>query len=280
MAVIRTAQINIAGVALTSHPIHYLCDTTAELPTSGLKIGDTALTKDTNTLYRAASATTWTSSSIAANSVGNTELRDSAATSVMGRSANTIGDPADIHAADNDTVFGRFANVMAFATVPTAGITDNAVTFAKMQTITTARLLGRNTAGTGNVEQLAIGTGLALSGTTLSTSLIFTKGVAYTDATAVVASTIVAWVAPFSCTVTAIKGYRVGGTGATINAYRGTTATPHRSANLSLTSASTWMDGGAVQNTAYVLGDSLLFGLVTVTGSVTQVNIQLNLTRP
>jgi hypothetical protein len=111
-------------------------------------------------------------------------------------------------------------------------------------------------------------------------TVAFSKTAAFTDPTAVVAATIAAWTAPFACTVTAIKGYRVGGTGATINAYRGTTATQHRAANLSLTSASTWMDGGAVQNTAYASGDSLLLALISAAGSPTQVSIQVNFTRP
>ncbi len=50
----------------------------------------------------------------------------------------------------------------------TANIANNAVTFAKFQQISTARLIGRSTAGTGNVEQIAIGTGLTLTGGTLN----------------------------------------------------------------------------------------------------------------
>lgn len=45
-----------------------------------------------------------------------------------------------------------------------AVIKDDAVTFAKMQNIASDRLLGRATASSGNVEELTIGTGLALSG--------------------------------------------------------------------------------------------------------------------
>jgi hypothetical protein len=45
-----------------------------------------------------------------------------------------------------------------------ATIEANAVTFAKMQTVATDRLLGRDTAGTGNVEQISLGNGLAFTG--------------------------------------------------------------------------------------------------------------------
>jgi hypothetical protein len=48
-------------------------------------------------------------------------------------------------------------------TVP-ATIEANAVTFAKMHTVATDRLLGRDTAGTGNVEQLTVGGGIEFTG--------------------------------------------------------------------------------------------------------------------
>lgn len=47
-------------------------------------------------------------------------------------------------------------------------IANSAVTFSKIQDISTNKLLGRSTAGTGNVEQLSIGSGLTLAGGTLS----------------------------------------------------------------------------------------------------------------
>jgi len=178
MAVKRYAAVDQQNAAFGFHPLHYVCDTTAELPSSGLKLGDTALTKDTNAQYKAASATTWVS--------------------VLSASSATP----------------------------------------------------------------------------------FSKSVTFSDVTTVSPATVVVWQAPYACTLTAMKGYRVGGTGATVNAYRNTTPTNVRSSNLSITSAATWMDGGALQNTAFAVGDSLLFGLVTVTGSVTQVTIQLNFTRP
>lgn len=85
-------------------------------------------------------------------------------------------------------------------------------------------------------------------------------------------------VLPFACTVTAVKGWRVGGTGATINA-RLNGASNHLASALSLTSASTVMDGGAVQNTAYVAGDYLEIMLVSVAGTVTQIGIEVTFER-
>lgn len=60
MAVKRYAQVNLAGVSLAAHPVHYIVDTTGELPNSGLKLGDTALALDTNVQYKAATSSTWT----------------------------------------------------------------------------------------------------------------------------------------------------------------------------------------------------------------------------
>jgi len=92
-----------------------------------------------------------------------------------------------------------------------------------------------------------------------------------------VAINVIVWRAPFACTVTNVRGYRVGGTGATINA-RLNGVSNHLAAALSLTSADVWMDGGAVQNTAYVAGDKLEIMVVTVAGTPTQIAIQVDFT--
>lgn len=56
---------------------------------------------------------------IAANVVTDTKLRDSGACSVIGRSANSSGDPADISASTNGTLLGRLANALSWQTVAT-----------------------------------------------------------------------------------------------------------------------------------------------------------------
>lgn len=93
------------------------------------------------------------------------------------------------------------------------------------------------------------------------------------------ATIVMVWRAPFACTVTNVRGHRKGGTGATINARRNQ-ASDHLSSDLSLTSADAWMDGGAVQNTAYVAGDDLEIEIATVAGSPTEVAVQVDFTRP
>lgn len=93
------------------------------------------------------------------------------------------------------------------------------------------------------------------------------------------ARNVIIWRAPFACTVTNVRGYRVGGTGATVNARRNGVDT-HLASDLSLTSADAWQDGGAVRNTVYAIGDRLELMLVTVTGSPTEVAIQVEFSRP
>ncbi len=92
---------------------------------------------------------------IANNAVTDAKLRDSAALSVIGRSANSAGDPADIAAANDGEVLRRSGTALGFGTVATAGIANDAVTYAKIQNVSTNnRILGRITAGAGDVEEL------------------------------------------------------------------------------------------------------------------------------
>ena len=85
------------------------------------------------------------------------------------------------------------------------------------------------------------------------------------------------WRCVVACTVTNVRGLRQGGTGATVNARKLGGAT-HLASDLSLTSANTWIDGGAVQNTAYAVGDGLQIMLQSVNGAPTEVSIQLDFT--
>ena len=122
----------------------------------------------------------------------------------------------------------------------------------------------------GRLQELAAGDTLNLQGVIISRG-----GTVRSPAGAI---NLIVWRAPFACTVTNVRGYRVGGTGATINARRNG-ASNHLSSALSLTSADTWQDGGAVQNTAYAAGDKMEIMVVTVAGSPTQIAIQVDLTR-
>lgn len=88
---------------------------------------------------------------------------------------------------------------------------------------------------------------------------------------------VLLWQAPEACSVLFIKGQRVGGATATINA-RKNGALAHLSADLSLTPAATWVQSTAIINPNYAVGDSLEMRLVSVTGNPTQIAIIIGFT--
>ena len=91
---------------------------------------------------------------IAANAVSNTKLRDSAALSLIGRSANSVGDPGDIVGAANGVCrVSADGTTLGFGTIVPSAIGD----------VVTARLPGRTTAGTGAAEQITVGSHLNLA---------------------------------------------------------------------------------------------------------------------
>jgi hypothetical protein len=108
---------------------------------------------------------------------------------------------------------------------------------------------------------------LPATATTVSKSLVITAPAG--------AVSYVVWRAPKACTVVAVRGYRVGGTGATINAQRG--VSDLLATDLSLSTASTWLSGPSVQNASFAAGDSLTVAIRSVSGSPTAVTIQVDL---
>lgn len=102
--------------------------------------------------------------------------------------------------------------------------------------------------------------------TTFSRSAVFTSPAA---------TTVVVWRAPKACTVVAVRGYRIGGTGTTINAQRN--SDDLLAVNLSLSTADTWMSGPGVQNEVFAAGDTLKLEIASVSGSPTAVTIQVDL---
>jgi hypothetical protein len=91
------------------------------------------------------------------NAIGDTFLRDSAALSVIGRSVNSTGDPADISAGTDAFVLRRSGTTLGFGLLVTASYTDDSVTFPKVEDIASQTMLGRLTAATGDIEELAEG---------------------------------------------------------------------------------------------------------------------------
>lgn len=105
-------------------------------------------------------------------------------------------------------------SILTANAVTTASITNKAVTYAKIQDVTNARLLGNNSGGAAAPQEITVGTGLLLSGTALSnprttpTYQIFTSGTGATYTTAVGATYI---------KVRAVGGGAAGGGGSAGN---------------------------------------------------------------
>lgn len=96
------------------------------------------------------------SSDLSLNAVSTRlELATRAARSVMGNPSAGTAAPTDIVAANDGEVLRRSGTTIGFGTIATAGIADDAVTYAKIQNVTaTDRLLGRSTAGAGDIEEI------------------------------------------------------------------------------------------------------------------------------
>lgn len=77
-----------------------------------------ALTGDVTTSSGAVATT------IANNAVTDAKLRDSAALSVIGRSANSSGDPADITAGSDGDVLRRSGTAIGFGAIPESSVTN------------------------------------------------------------------------------------------------------------------------------------------------------------
>jgi Collagen triple helix repeat (20 copies) len=118
---------------------------------------DISAATDGQVLRRASSTLGWallTTSNIAANSITDAVLRDSLGTSVIGRSANTTGDPADIQATADGHVLRRAGTTLGFGTLGTASLAPNSVTNGTLADMATGTLKGRVTAATGDPEDL------------------------------------------------------------------------------------------------------------------------------
>jgi hypothetical protein len=106
---------------------------------AGDGVGITALTSDVT-----ASGTGSVAATIADNAVTNPKLRDSAALSVIGRSANSAGDPADIAAGSDHQVLRRSGTELGFGAID----------------------LGQTTAVTGNLPVARLNSGTSASSST------------------------------------------------------------------------------------------------------------------
>jgi len=81
------------------------------------------------------------------NAVTNTKLRDSAAVSVIGRSAGSTGDPADIAASTDGHVLIRTSGTLGFGQIASASIPVNTIPYNRLSNATQTTLLGATGAG-------------------------------------------------------------------------------------------------------------------------------------
>ncbi|MFI6886761.1 hypothetical protein [Streptosporangium canum] len=94
----------------------------------------------------------------------------------------------------------------------------------------------------------------------------------------------VLWRAPVACRVKAVRAYRLGGTGAVVNAAKN--GVDLCSADLSVTAASTWTAGvlatrvfdvDGVSVLKFAVGDTLTAEVVSVAGTPTDLVIQVDI---
>jgi hypothetical protein len=81
--------------------------------------------------------------------------------------------------------------------------------------------------------------------------------------------------APRALTVSAVRGFRVGGTAASVNARNGAT-NKILAVDLSLATASTWTSSTTVQNATLAAGDYLQMEVTGVTGTLTYLVVQVD----
>lgn len=106
---------------------------------------------------------TWPALTVSADAITNAKLADMAANTVKVNATAGAANPTDLAIATN-TVLGRVAGNIVAGQLVTAQVTDDAITFVKVQNIATDRLLGRDTAASGSVEELTVGGGVEFTG--------------------------------------------------------------------------------------------------------------------
>ncbi|MEU7327239.1 hypothetical protein [Streptomyces parvus] len=101
-----------------------------------------------------------------------------------------------------------------------------------------------------------------------------TKGVVVPEPPAGGVSYVI-WRAPHACTVTAVSGYREGGTGATVNAT--VNGADLLAVDLSLSTPDTWLSGPDVQNASMAAGDTLAVAVRSAAGAPAAITILIDI---
>lgn len=114
------------------------------------------------------------------------KIQNVAGLSVFGRSTNSSGVGADITASNDGDVMRRNGTALGFGSIATAGITDAAVTYAKLQNVAALSVVGRasNSSGVGaDITAANDGEVLRRSGTALGFGKVAASGLADTAVT-------------------------------------------------------------------------------------------------
>lgn len=123
------------------------------------------------------SGATWT---VDNDAITNAKLANVATSTIKGRVTAGTGDPEDLSASQVRTLINVADGANAYTHPNHSGdvtstgdgatiIANDAVTYAKMQNVSAAsRLLGRGDSGSGDPQEITLGTNLSMSGTTLN----------------------------------------------------------------------------------------------------------------
>jgi hypothetical protein len=122
---------------------------------------------------------------------------------------------------------------------------------------------------------------LTVTGTLTPTSIVLPSGLVTTEKSAVFpaptgAVSYAVWRAAKPVTITAVRAYRSGGTGVTVNASKNGTA-DLLATDLSLSTDVTWLSGASMQNASFAAGDFLVMKITSVTGTPAYVTIQVDM---
>jgi hypothetical protein len=127
---------------------------------------------------------------IQANVVTNGDIRQSGALSLVGRSANSTGNVADISAtAASGCAYRESGSTLGCGTLATAAYAASSVTYAKIQNETNGTFLGNFTGGAAAPSEYTLGTNLSVTGGVLNatggSSLTAGTGITFVGGTAV-----------------------------------------------------------------------------------------------
>lgn len=100
----------------------------------------------------------------------------------------------------------------------------------------------------------------------------FSKTVMFTSP---VVGSFPVWQAGVDCQIASIRGFRQGGTGASVNAR--VNATPAAGVDLSLTTADTWLSSTLVDPMSLPQGSTLFMNVISVAGAPSLITVQIDL---